>query len=151
MKTEINFSEYLSEEERKEIIAQVFREKCEQQFSKDCERIFSNAAYEIVWKAIDAQHNGNTDKVIAEKALSVIEDLTVWAVFRQKDAWGREESVGYKSLCNAILSNKDVLDSRITQIIAEIEEPSLRDFIMDAVTGIVEERLFNGGKNNETR
>lgn len=143
MKTGIDFESYLSEEERKEIIADVFRSMCAYKFKEDAERIFSNAAYEVVYNIVDEQHNGETDRVISDKVKDVIEKLSEYTVFRRKDPWGGSESKGQMALDEAIITLKPQLEQKVSKIIDGITNIDVRDLILDAVNDILQERLFN--------
>ncbi len=119
--SEIDFSKYLSEDERKVIAEQVFRDVCFQTFQKDAERIFSNAAYHAVYKLVDEQHNGKAGEIIAEKAIKLIDELSVFTVFKRKDFWEKDDSAGYKALNEAIVHNKEKLTNKIATIIIQCQ------------------------------
>lgn len=139
---EIKFEDYLSEQERKDIVASVFMAKCQERFEKDAERIFSNAAYSIVHKIIDDMHDGKVDQLIAEKAKTVIEGLSVYAVFRKADHWEKGESEGYKSLNQAILNNRDALNAKIAALIDGLGEYELRETIKEQAQELLDQKLF---------
>ena len=49
----MDFSKYLTEDEMRDIAEQEFRDMVRNKSSKDLERIISNSAYQVVWKAVD--------------------------------------------------------------------------------------------------
>ena len=139
---DINFEDYLSEAERKQIVANVFMANCQQRFEKDAERIFQNAAYEVVHKIIDDMHDGQVDTIIAEKAKKLIEELTVYSVFRKSDYWEKGESECYKSLNQAVLNNKEALNDKIASLIEGMDKDELREVIKEQAQELLDYKLF---------
>lgn len=143
----IRFEDYLPDEERKAIISDVFRSVCEEKFREDYERIVSNAAYETVRKMVDELHGKNVDELIAKKAIEVINGLSSYTVFREKDVWDREESQGAKSLREAILSNKLILQEKVRTLIEGLDESVIKETLRDYACELLEDRLFGGKKS----
>lgn len=139
---EINFSEYMSEDEKKQIIADVFRSECLKSFQDDSERIFGNAAYKIVRDMVNDSFNGEAMSLIAEKTKEVIKGLSAYTVFNKKSSWEKEDSEGFKALNNAVADSRGLLASRIEEIISALDDNDLRDYIMECVGDVVERRLF---------
>ena len=63
----IEIMDYLSESEMKDIAAQVFKERCQDKYNKDHERIISNSAYEIVVKIIKNHYPENIEDLVSKK------------------------------------------------------------------------------------
>lgn len=139
---EINFEDYLTEQERKEIVADVFRSQCVDKFKKDAERIFQNSAYHVVHEIVDKMHDGRVDEIIAEKAKELIANLSVYCVFRRADYWEKGESEGYKSLNQAVLNNKAVLNDKIASLIDGMDEDELRETIIEQAACVINDKLF---------
>ncbi len=139
---EIKFEDYLSEQERKQIVEDIFREMCAKKFKEDSERIFSNAAHATVYKIIDDMHSGETANLIAAKAIKLIDELSTYSVFRRADAWERGESEGYKSLTEAIKDNKQFLNDKIKNIIEGMNEDTIRNTVLDEVQILLDSKLF---------
>jgi len=143
---EINFDDYISEEEKKEIIKNVFERHCAELFKNDAERIFSNAAYKTVYKIIDDQHNGEVDKIIADKAIKCIDELSCYSVFRAEDYWNKQ-SKAHNSLNDAIAQNKQRLVDKISNIIDEMDKNELKESLKEFSMDLLDEKLF-GAKND---
>lgn len=143
---EIDFGSYLSEDERKEIVADTFRQMCVAEFKKDSERIFSNAAYEVVYKIVDDQFEGKVAEVVAEKSVSIIKDLSTYCVFRSKNFYWSNESPAHKALNEAIELNKQAVIDRVAQIISEFEASELRETILDTANEFIYDQLFKKEK-----
>jgi len=141
---EIDFGSYLSEDERKEIVADTFRQMCMNEFKKDSERIFSNAAYQVVYKIVDEQFEGNVSNIIAEKSVSLIKNLSSYSVFRSNDYWNKE-SPAHKALNEAIEKNKQAVIDRVSEIISEFDSSDLREIILDTANEFIYDQLFKRG------
>lgn len=139
---EINFEDYLSEQERKDIVANVFMAKCQARFEQDAERIFSNAAHESVFRILNEHFDGEMASLIAEKAKKVIGELSGFTVFRRKDHWEKEESEGYKALQTAVAESKQLLRDKIASIIEAMDKAELRETVIDQARELLDEKLF---------
>ncbi len=139
---EIKIEDYISHEERVEICREAFRSMCLKKFTEDAERIFSNAAYEAVIGIVNEGFDGKAVEMVAEKAKAIIGDLTNYTVFRRKDAWDHADSEGYKALQKAIRDNAGLIDARIKDIIAGLDEGELREMLKDRAADLLDEKLF---------
>jgi aspartate ammonia-lyase len=141
---EINFEDYLSEQERKEIVASVFREKVKGEFDK--ERIFGNAAYAIVTKIVDEHYNGEMSQIIQEKAISIIKSLSEYTVFKRPDHWDKEASMAWKHLQSVMGESKPLIQEKVSQIIAELDQDDLRETLKEYAVELLDTKLFGGNK-----
>lgn len=139
---EVNFEDYLSDEDQRQIVRDVFARKISETLEKDWERIISNAAYEIVSKMVDDRFDGKAADAIAEKTVAVINDLTAYTVFKRKDYWEKDESQGFKVLNECILQNRDAIRSKIGSIIAEFDEKEIKEILIDEARYLLDEKLF---------
>lgn len=139
---EINFEDYLSDEDRRQIVSNIFERKIAETLEKDWERIISNSAYEIVSKMVDARFDGKSADAIAEKTVAVINDLSAYTVFKRKDYWEKDESQGFKVLNECILQNRDAIRSKIGSIIAEFDEKEIKEILIDEARCLLDEKLF---------
>lgn len=139
---DINFEEYLSESERKEIVASVFREKCVEALKQDGQRIISNSSYEIVQKMVDEIFDGKLNEILVEKTKEVINGLTSYTVFKNPNMWDAEASEGYKYLQEVIRNSKPLIQARITEIIATLNEDDMRQSLRDEAIYLLDSKLF---------
>lgn len=139
---EIKFEDYLSEQERKEIISNVFYNMCSEEFKKDSERIFNNAAYQIIYKIIDDAHNNEISMIIAEKTKNLINELSEYSVFRRASAWEQKESEGYKALNLAIAEHKQLLSNKISQLIENLDKDELKETLIEEARELLNIKLF---------
>lgn len=135
---DIRFEDYLSEDEQKEIIKDVFREKV----TKDAERILSNTAYSCVFSAVDEIMDGKAKAMISEKAIEIINDLTSFTVFHPKDAWGNPPSEAWNILMQACRENKPLIQERLKEVISNLDEDQFRETIKEEALFLLDEKLF---------
>ena len=127
---EINFSDYLTEEEQKEIVKECFKDQCKESFKneKNLQRIIFNQAYNIVWKMVDEVFDNSLENLLKEKVKIIIEGLSEFTIFKKPDAWDREPNNAYNFLQKCIEENF----SRIKQIVDEnIDKETLKELKID--------------------
>ena len=136
---EIDVKEYLSEEDMKRIAEDAWREQCHAKFITDKERILSNTAYQIVYRLVDEHFNENLEQILRDKVIKIINEMSAFNVFKQKDVWGKEESVATKLMNQVVVENKDLLTSVVQKqmINARIDE----DYLTDAIKEVIINKL----------
>lgn len=139
---EIDFEQYLSEYERKEIVASVFREKCAETLKKDGQRIISNASYEIVTQMVDEIFDGKLKELLVEKTKHIISELTSYTVFKRKDVWESDDSVAWRLLQEIMRESKPAMQARISEIIATLNEEDMRQTLRDEAVYLIDSKLF---------
>jgi hypothetical protein len=146
--TSIKFEDYLSEQERKDIVADVFRQQCEETVKKDYERIISNSAYAIVKKLVDEQMGGKMEEFIKAKTIDVIEKLGSFTVFNAPTWYDKVPSAGYKMLQEAVIESKPLLKDKIKSLIDSLDEDRLKEAVMEQAQELLDLKLF-GAKNGK--
>jgi|TARA_R110002153_G_scaffold537_2_gene2588 hypothetical protein len=136
MKTEvtINIDDYLSEEEKKEIAIDVFRNQVKTQLFKsidgtvqsdsEVQRVIGNISYEVVFNEVQ-KYIPNAKKMVEDKVSKILKEKDLsYYIFRKKDAWDKEESLAITYLNQGIKSNEETFKTRIRK---EMEEYDLGD------------------------
>ena len=136
MKTEvtINIDDYLSEEEKKEIAIDVFRNQVKTQLFKsidgtvqsdsEVQRVIGNISYEIVFNEVQ-KYIPNAKKMVEDKVSKILKEKDLsYYIFRKKDAWDKEESLAITYLNQEVKSYEEMFKSRIKK---EMEEYDLGD------------------------
>jgi len=118
--TDIDIDKYLSEEDKKRIAEEVWRERLHTKFSQDNERIISNAAYDIVREMCESIVP-NFNELLTEKVKGAISKLSTCEVFRAPDAWDRKATVGWTMMNEIVLAKRQRLENRVEKIIDELE------------------------------
>ena len=137
-----NIEQYLSEDDMKEIAKDAFREKCEKCLETDFERILSNIAYSVIWKASDDVLDGQLQHKLKAKVEGVIENLTDFSVFKSPDSWSRESNKSYKLLQEVVEDSRPLIEQRVKEIIKGFDG---KDFKLDMnyrLEDMISQRLF---------
>lgn len=113
MEIKINIEDYLNHDEIKNIIKHEIRYIVE----RDAERLLTNSAYYVVFKAVDEALDNNAKELIKQKAIEVINNLSEFSVFRKRDTWERENSIAYDILQEAVKENSNLIKQKIREII----------------------------------
>lgn len=130
----ININDYLSEEEKKEIAIDVFRNQVKTQLFKsidgtvqsdsEVQRVIGNISYEIVFNEVQ-KYIPNAKKMVEDKVSKILKEKDLsYYVFRKKDAWDKEESLAITYLNQEVKSNEEMFKERIKK---EMEEYDLGD------------------------
>lgn len=116
MKIEINLNDYISEEEKKEIVVEAFRKEVYDRFTteKEMTRILSNAGYQAVFKAIDEVSEKNSEMII-KQTMSLINNLEAQDVFKHCVYTGESQSFAARLVDKILLENKDSIKEKILQ------------------------------------
>ena len=147
MKTEVIIHDYLSREEIQDIVKDELRILVKDSFRKEkLDTLIANSSYEIVWKAVDEEMDGNLIETIKTKTLDIINNLSSYSVFHKKDAWEHEDSKAYIYMQQAIEENKDLIFSMtkeriVTEIVKFIDTNYIQDCVNDLIYQIVEEKI----------
>ena len=137
MQVNFNISNYLSDDEIKEVLEDELRNTIRRRSSNDIERIITNSAYDVVWSAVDEAFDGDSLATLKNKVIEIIGGMNNFTVFRKPDAWGRAENTPYNELVKAVKENSHLLEevvinqmktlskTQISKIVAEIMKEKL--------------------------
>lgn len=137
----VNLDDYLSDEEKRQIARDAFREACAAKSVKDFERILDNAGYELVRKEVDAVFDGGMAEAVKARAIKVIEKLSDFTVFKKPDAWDREASKGFVHLQAAMSEAGPAIRARVNQIIETMPAEKIEDMIRYELAGAIIDKL----------
>ena len=101
MEINIDIYDIVSEEEIKAAALEAVKSLVVRQFSgaeSNLDRLVSNLSYQYVYDMVDQQYDDELDELLKSKIADIINQLSSYVVFRQKDAWDKEDSVAYKIL-----------------------------------------------------
>lgn len=143
---EIKIEDYLDDNEIKDIIIYEFRESLKKHFTyeREIERILTNLSYNIVWSMVDKHFKYNASELIRNKVIDLINDLSEFSVFRQKDAWGKEDSIAYNELQKAMNNNKDLIQKKVKDVINNYDYSSALTKNSDWFTEVIVDALRKG-------
>lgn len=142
-KVEININKYLSEEDKKSLATDVFKDyikeslfggKSEVVTDSEIQRIIGNISHDIVMREVQ-KHIPDFEHLIKSKVRKVItkDDLS-YQVFKRRSAWESKESKAITYLNEVIEEQKEVFQSRIKEAISMYD---FTDTILEEVSNHV--------------
>jgi hypothetical protein len=143
-KLELDIDIYLTEANKREIVTNAFKAEANQRARDDLDRIISNGAYKLVFQAVDAAIDGDVKSIIKDKAIDIISNLTASSVFKRADAWHKGESVAYTYLEEAIKESRDLLFTRVNEVVSKYDENTVKSLIEDNLSDIIAEIIMKG-------
>ena len=138
---EINPDDYITDEQKREIVADAFRAQVARTVRADFERILSNASYELVYKEVDAAFDGKMASTVKEKAIEVVDGISASTVFRAPSAWEKGASIAYEHLQEAMRVAKPAIVARVQALVADLGEDRLREMIEQTISEAIIAKL----------
>lgn len=140
---EINITDYLSDDDIREIAAGEIRRSVElyMRDENNFKRIITNAAYGIVWDKVDEVGGETIEDYLPAKVREIIEKLTAFDIFKKPNAWDRETNSGYQILERCLIENKPLISEKVVQAINTAPKGYLRGVSKDAFEKIIERAI----------
>lgn len=143
-KIEINIADYLSEDDLKQIVITIVKEEVRKKFlndTKQLERIISNNSYDILFNVIDETFDMDVKTLVKNKTIDIINNYnTDFGIFRVKNAWDREESIGTIFVKQIVTDNFKLLENSVVtamkQIPKSIINTQLKEVLIDKMNSI---------------
>lgn len=121
---------HLSEDQMKEIAADEWRSMCRDYFGRIGHSVaIGNVVYPMVRRAVDETLGGDAVKLIAEKAIEVISDLSAYTVFHAPNVYDKEPSEAWKVLQSIVKDNRAALEARIQHHIHNLSKADALEII----------------------
>jgi len=155
MKIEINIEDYLTEEDKKQICKESFKNMVykgliEKTKEKDrmanYERIVSNSIHFYLNKEIDEIIGADVKALIKNATIDTIKkkDFT-YSLFRKKSAWEKEDSLALTISNEAVESYRDVMTEKIhrklDEAVEELGVDNLQELFSNVFHEFITERL----------
>lgn len=143
---DIDIKDYLTPEEIKDVCKDALYQKIREDMrGLNINDIIANISNADVEAMVDA-YVGEDDfckTEIPKKVRNVIENISVFTVFRKADIWERQSSVAYDILEEECRAARPLIKKRVEQIINEYNFPQLeRDEIMYTIADVLTDRLL---------
>jgi len=124
---EININDYLSEEEKKEIVIEMFRQQVKKELFKsidgtvksdsEIQRVIGNISHSIVMNEVQ-KYIPDCESMIKDKVINTLTNKELsYQVFKKKDVWDKDESLAIKYMNEAITDCKELFQNRIKDTI----------------------------------
>ncbi len=136
---EINIDDYITEEEKKQIAKEAFKEACKLRFKDEdtVKRIIANSAYDIVYRMVDESFNIELEYFLQDRVIELVKNLNEYHLFKRPDAWSRESNSAYQILERILLDNKGLIESTVVEKLPEATmqaiKADLKVYIQEAV------------------
>jgi len=127
---EVNIDDYLSEEDKRELVIETFKERVKKELFKSSEgtiesdaevqRVIGNITAQIVMNEV-RKYIPDYERKIKENTISSLNKDMSYYVFKKKDVWDREESLAITYMNEAIKECKEGFKSRIKEAIANYD------------------------------
>lgn len=118
---EINFEDYISDEEKKEIVVEEYRSlvRAKMKTEYDLKRILSNIAYDVYYDIVDECFDGTSKKLLKDNIDKIIADPSSYNIFKKPNAWDRDANSAYKYLQEVIVANKPKIAKIVSDLLEE--------------------------------
>jgi len=124
---EIDINEYLTENEKKELVIEAFKEQVKSELFKshngtiqsdsEVQRIIGNITGQIVMNEVQ-KYIPDCEEMIKAKTIEALsKDNYTYYVFKKKDAWDKEESLAVTYMNETIINCKETFQKRIKETI----------------------------------
>lgn len=138
---EINIDDYLSEQEKKELAIEAFKESIKNgifkgktgiQLDSEIQRVIGNISHSIVMDEVQ-KYIPNCEELIKQKTLDVINKSSFnYEVFKKKDAWDKEESLAITYMREVVMQSKNEFQEKIRETIRNYDaKEDIRQAISD--------------------
>lgn len=125
---EINIDNYISEDEKREIALEIFRDKVKGAFGgdqysdsgKERDRVIKNAVAHWITEYIETTLT-DEDKVLLQNNVrdSIAKANYSFYIFSKPDAWDRTEYTAHKVITQAVKENEEFIKSKVIEAIVE--------------------------------
>ena len=141
MQIEINIEDYITEEEKKEMVLNAYRNAIYEKMGYMKEDEFlANVGYGVIFKAVDEMLGEDSRKIIEEKVKELIGNFSSFEVFRSSD-YGKP-SKGYLMIEEAVESNRELINKRVKSLITEMSDESFKYKIEDMLNEEIHKAIF---------
>ena len=141
MQIEINIEDYITEEEKKEMVLNAYRNAIYEKMGYMKEDEFlANVGYEIIFKAVDEMLGEDSRKTIEENVKQLIGNFSTFEVFRSSE-YGKQ-SKGYLKIEEAVESNRELINKRVKSLITEMSDESFKYKIEDMLNEEIHKAIF---------
>lgn len=148
MNINVDISDYLSDGEIKSVVKDTLSRHVYNSISKESvDRLIGNISYEFIFELVNKKLDEDISLLIRDKVIDLINNLSSYYIFREKDAYG-DASVGQKILNDEVEKSRDLIKSKVNEVISDYEFYNVRDSIGDVVYECVMSKLF-GNKDEE--
>ena len=142
MKIELNLEDYLTDEEIKNACEKaIYTNTYHKLAALDIDTVIANSSYKIIWKVLDEKFDKNLEEILCKKCEDVINNLSAFSVFRNKDSFNSKKSVGQEILDKKIVESESLIERRINEIIEKYDFNELNEYIGETIYDCIMKKL----------
>lgn len=140
----IEITDYLSQDEIKEIVIDEIKNQIRRKFDSEQEitRFLTNISYYEVFRKVEEDIPNYQDK-IAKNVKRIISELSSYCVFRDVDEYNKTKSLGQQILENKIRDNEDLINKKIIKIFNDLSKKDIADEISEILTNYISKLFQN--------
>lgn len=142
MKIEFNIEDYVTNEEIKNACEEaIYANSYNRLALLDIDTVISNSSYKIIWKVLDEKFDKNLEEILCKKCEDIINNLSAFSVFRDKDSFNSKKSVGQEILDQKVKESEGLIEKKINEIIESYDFNELKESIGDLVYQCIMDKL----------
>ena len=142
MKIELNLEDYLTDEEIKNACEKaIYTNTYNKLAALDIDTVIANSSYRIIWKVLDEKFDKNLEEILCKKCEDIINNLSSFSVFRNKDSFNSKKSVGQEILDQKVKESEGLIEKKINEIIESYDFNELKESIGDLVYQCIMDKL----------
>lgn len=142
MTLEINIDDYISEEEKKNIVINAYENAVYEILRRtDKDQLLANVGYEVVFKAVNEMLGEDSIQIISEKVKKILSEFTSFEVFRD-GTYGGKPSKGYLLLEEVVTENKELINNRVKNLITGMSDEDFKYKIQDMLNDEIHKAIF---------
>lgn len=139
--SDINFSMYLSDEEKSEIAKQAFYDAMSERFKDSKDNVVFHFTQEYVMQLVNQVFGADILDLVSQKVIESVKGLSSYEVFRD-DSQYLKRSIARRHLNDAMEQAKPEIYRRVAEIINDQEVFYFEDVLKDVISDYVSENLF---------
>lgn len=152
MKTtiEIDIDNFLSDEDKKEIAQDLFRDELRNGFlasqehrknTENYERVIYNSVHYFLEEEMDKIFGTNHKEMLSEKLKKILNKNLEFVVFKNTSPWSNKKSVAQEMLDNLVLENKSIAEAKVIEALENIKFDNLEDYFAEILKDAIIEKL----------
>lgn len=142
MTLEINIDDYISEEEKKNIVINAYENAVYETLRRtDKYQLLANVGYDVVFKAVNEMLGEDSIQIISERVKKILSEFTSFEVFRD-GTYGGKPSKGYLLLEEVVTENKELINSRVKNLITGMSDEDFKYKIQDMLNDEIHKAIF---------
>lgn len=136
----IKFEDYISEEEKKAIVLDVYKDlvRSKMNTENDLKRILSNVSYDVFYSIVDDVFDNDSRQLVKSKVDNILSNPVYYNLFKKPDAWDTDSNEAYKHLQQCVKANRPVISAMVQELlekqVVEACKKDVKDLMNEALS-----------------